>query len=443
MVVMLILTIVLAAFAPLMTKRRTVDLSSPWRYATNNSDIYYGLGEKQTAMIGQNSKSSSDSDSRLLIKTAENTQNHILLKSPEQDALVRLASDSILIGSGYKNLNLSNNGQVSALGAGALENLTTGIRNTAIGASALLGLSETSLTGNSNTAVGANALKYNSSGSSNVAAGESALTKNTTGQYNVAIGNNALMNNILGEGNTAVGYMTGFYTSGDNNTMVGHKACINVYGSNKTCIGANSGPESFNYGNDEIIYLGTKDSTVYIPGNLIVGKQSFLGPSLSAKSAVWMRAWQESGWLAVDVHADTRHTLHFTNVDSGSDVPHGGKYPDWVGNIISDRRLKNVGKLSSDGLEKIRQLKVYNYTLKNDKKITPRVGVIAQDLKKVFPHAVVKGSDGYLRIRQEDMFYAVINAIKQLDGDYQRLQKENQELKARLDKIEKVIDELK
>ena len=69
MVVMLILTIVLAAFAPLMTKRRTVDLSSPWRYATNNSDIYYGLGAKQSAMIGQNSKASGDLDSRLIINT--------------------------------------------------------------------------------------------------------------------------------------------------------------------------------------------------------------------------------------------------------------------------------------------------------------------------------------------------------------------------------------
>ena len=76
MVVMLILTIVLAAFAPLMTKRRTVDLSSPWRYATNNSDIYYGLGAKQTAMIGKNNKSSSDIDSKLLIN-ADSQQAHI------------------------------------------------------------------------------------------------------------------------------------------------------------------------------------------------------------------------------------------------------------------------------------------------------------------------------------------------------------------------------
>ena len=40
---------------------------------------------------------------------------------------------------------------------------------------------------------------------------------------------------------------------------------------------------------------------------------------------------------------------------------------------------------------------------------------MAQDLMKIFPDAVWKGEDGFYRIRMEDMFYAVINAIKELD----------------------------
>ena len=54
----------------------------------------------------------------------------------------------------------------------------------------------------------------------------------------------------------------------------------------------------------------------------------------------------------------------------------------------SDRRLKNVGEVFTGGLNKIKQLKVYNYTFKEDENKTPRVGVIAQDLQKVFPDAV-------------------------------------------------------
>ena len=54
MVVMLILSIVLAAMAPVITTRSKTDQSSPWKYSEGNlSDAYYGLGDSQTAMIGQ------------------------------------------------------------------------------------------------------------------------------------------------------------------------------------------------------------------------------------------------------------------------------------------------------------------------------------------------------------------------------------------------------
>ena len=84
--------------------------------------------------------------------------------------------------------------------------------------------------------------------------------------------------------------------------------------------------------------------------------------------------------------------------------------------LTSDRRLKNVGEVFKGGLAELRKLEVFNYTFKNDKDKTPRVGVMAQDLQKIFPNAVTKGEDGYLRIRMEDMFYAVVNAVKELDN---------------------------
>ena len=130
----------------------------------------------------------------------------------------------------------------------------------------------------------------------------------------------------------------------------------------------------------------------------------------------------------------------------------------------SDSRLKHIGSEYKAGLDKIKQLKPFNYTFKKDAEKTPRVGVIAQDLQKIFPDAVKKGSDGFFTVRMEDMFYAVVNAVKELDQrlakleasvveilrsvkenkdtikqlqkDNERLQKENNELKARLDRIE-------
>ena len=35
-------------------------------------------------------------------------------------------------------------------------------------------------------------------------------------------------------------------------------------------------------------------------------------------------------------------------------------------------------------------------------------------MQKIFPDAVTKDKNGYLKIRFEDMFYALINSIKQL-----------------------------
>ena len=90
-------------------------------------------------------------------------------------------------------------------------------------------------------------------------------------------------------------------------------------------------------------------------------------------------------------------------------------------------------------MDKIRALKVFNYTFKKDKTKEPHVGVMAQDLQKVFPDAVKKGADGFLTIRMEDMFYAVINAVKELDSRVTALEKENAELKVRLERLEAKI----
>ena len=106
---------------------------------------------------------------------------------------------------------------------------------------------------------------------------------------------------------------------------------------------------------------------------------------------------------------------------------------------------------------------MFDYTFKKDENKTPRVGVMAQDLEKIFPNAVTKGDDGYLRIRMEDMFYAVVNAVKQLDklvqevvedvkelvikiGDFETqlktLTDENKELKEKNIELEKRIEAL-
>lgn len=127
-----------------------------------------------------------------------------------------------------------------------------------------------------------------------------------------------------------------------------------------------------------------------------------------------------------------------------------------TGEVSSDLRLKNVGQPFEKGLELLSQLKIYNFTFKNDKQKVPQVGVIAQDLKRIFPDAVTKDDRGYYKIRRDEMFYSAVNSVKELYEkisdlakrvvtDVERiviLKKENKKLKDKLIMLSKELDNL-
>ncbi len=206
------------------------------------------------------------------------------------------------------------------------------------------------------------------------------------------------------------------------------------------------------------IVLGTDRDTVYIPGNLRVDGNVELG--VKADKYVALRINEGladgGGW-------------NFFGRPAFKDGDYSGHRIITLSNITceaqlkSDRRLKNVGEKYTAGLDELKKLDFYHFTFKKDEAKTPMVGVMAQDLQKVFPDAVTKGEDGYLRIRIEDMFYAVINAVKELDSKISEivadvtsikttiksqqetidsLQKENAELKEEIKSIEKRIEKL-
>lgn len=126
----------------------------------------------------------------------------------------------------------------------------------------------------------------------------------------------------------------------------------------------------------------------------------------------------------------------------------------------SDARLKNISGDNTAGLKEINALEVKNYTYKNDEKKVPHVGVIAQQLQKIFPNSVTENNEGYLMIRTEEIFYAMVNSIKELCSQIQDLtakitgldkritelenenailKKQNEEFEKRLTKLEKKI----
>ena len=257
-------------------------------------------------------------------------------------------------------------------------------------------------------------------------------------------------------------------------TAIGYGACNSVYGSNdgsRICIGYNSAgttnntPESFSTDSGEHIFIGGRPNpintsseihsfagrsileihnntvngntvgNVVINSNLVVRGNFF--PSNDSGGVVYneFKNTQEIGAeipyyrCNSDSYEDilsyyarvckgltlsnpkSINVLYYRgNCSTSGGYPSGGNCP----NIVSsDIRLKTDISENNDGIDKISALKVYNYTFKTEPDIN-RTGVIAQELQKIFPDAVSKDENGYLKIRMEDMFYALVNSVKQL-----------------------------
>ena len=528
MVVMLIMSIALAAVAPVMTTKMKTDKSiassSPWKWSNQGVGPHaYFASSRQPipmAMIGQDN-AANDDNGRLIINT-QNDYAHILFKNGGNSlARIFVNGDSVI----FNDSEQLGGSETAAFGPGALRN-NNGDMNTAVGSRALI--SNTS--GSENVAVGANSLATNTTGTGNVAVGSGTLSLNTSSN-NTAIGDGAANRNSSGSQNTAIGSSALFQNrTGSRNTAIGSGACQNVTGSNNTCIGTSTGPQAGYHneltGSSNNTFIGNGSGTTYLRGNVVIDGNLTVTGSSTHNNGLTVNnrlttlnnglsvfngyttlynnlevfngranlynglSVYNGGPTTLDVNGRARVTgkllvydyslLHqvavFTGEGWNSRYRWGTLYMDdddddndyalfdsdggvqrfvqgMINEFSSDRRLKYVGSENKSGLDKIKQLKVFNYTFKKDPQKTPRVGVIAQDLQKVFPNAVKTGRDGFLKIRTEDILYALVNAVKEIDvkiseilkqvqndkTEIKQLKQENAELKARLDKLEQKL----
>lgn len=584
MIVLLILTVIFAAFAPIITKRKLSSYKSSnaiWnKYnETKGFDAYFDPSNTKntgTAFFGVKPDSHGSVTStltplsRVVIRSGPVTSGNKLQRQI-QFRFGRLAGNAdekkygkfagtwlmdrqnVLLGGAYPNLDntpdnieardnvaigyqsmnaLKNAQGNTALGLSALSENISGKYNTAIGYNAGSALHESYNTyigagagekasGSRNTAVGYQA-GYENSGSVNVFVGANA-GRTGSGSYNVGIGYDALRS-VSGDYNVAIG--TGALknlTTGSYNTAIGYNACQYVTtGSHKTCIGYNSGPGAntqtsymsatgswsrgqtvsdylgsktdnlertyiggrpYNYGGDAVMEIhnvggtnsnlinnpGVKsNTTTVINGNLIVRGRAMMtiGSKLwsfvevdpkgsSAENSMGYYSNNNVGTILAGNQQD--YTVCYdTKVNTGI-LPVKLKGGVCLDSTSSDRRLKNIGTRNLAGLKELNQLKIYDYTFKNDKSKHSQIGVMAQDLQKVFPNSVFEGPDGYLRIRWDEMFFASINAIKELDRkivslvnratkvetQIAKLEQENISLKTQVDALSVRVEKLK
>ncbi len=111
-------------------------------------------------------------------------------------------------------------------------------------------------------------------------------------------------------------------------------------------------------------------------------------------------------------------------------------------NVTSDRRFKKNVKSIDNALVKTKQLNGYTYNwnklAQRQKGVTSddeQIGVLAQELEKVFPQLVKTDEDGFKAVNYTALTAVLIEAIKDLSTEVESLKEENTELKAGLSKV--------
>ena len=577
LIVLVVIAILFAAMAPIVTKRRNgADIAneSVWNYVNDDDqmDAFYDPGMRtwtSTAVFGFTPSKLESPYAKTIIK-AKPKQRMIQFRYGSGSGISTGSlflddkNNIYLTSNNDKLVNTDKSKSTTAAGLGALSNRSDVTYSVALGSDAFKGDKDTSSTNDTIiNAIGSASSKNLKGVSTTTAIGALSNQSRINPVYTVAIGGQSLAsfdyqpqksvyvgystgagekntsivayNTILGssypggEGsnsNTILGYnsYTNGYEAAKHVTAVGAYTCNSIKGvksdsanAGRTCIGYGSGreynntPDAFTQDDYDRVFLGgtplggfngrgvvevhnintsytalmtdeagAHGATESLPSNSVVmnsnivvrgglytySPRKLVGHRPIGIDPAWTNTFVCNGdyYLSVSgrrgYHCNPGANFGTPGEKSESFFEAGNtcggldKYPTGTSGCpnlktTSDRRLKDNISENNSGLKEILTLKPYEYIFKSDKKKTPQVGVIAQDLQKVFPNSVHQSEDGYLHIRWDEMFYAMINAIKTLDkkvvqiaSDITGMESDVKQLKSSHSKIQKQIASL-
>ena len=182
---------------------------------------------------------------------------------------------------------------------------------------------------------------------------------------------------------------------------------------------------------DEILKLNPASSTsIYDSGNTALSATSimassgpglFLFPNTITATSLTSSAATTAGSLTVDsVVMDGTTIGHSSDSDlmtlaSGSLTVAGDV------TISSDARLKSNIVALGPTLMSLLQIEAKSYTMKDDTEQKQKIGLLAQEVQKVFPELVSEDKNGMLAVNYQALVPVLINALKEQEDNYNQL----------------------
>ena len=173
------------------------------------------------------------------------------------------------------------------------------------------------------------------------------------------------------------------------------------------------------------------NGSIYTPAYMNFSSGS--GQMYIAQANQISSSFNSTDFLIYNTTASSGRVIVATNAGSGAvGVILNNNATSW--SSYSDERLKNINGNIENAVDKLLTLRTVDYSWKSDSTNKHNLGLIAQDIQKVFPQIVDedKNKEKLLMVRYTELIPVLVKAIQEQNQLIKELQQEIQDLKKQI-----------
>jgi hypothetical protein len=306
-------------------------------------------------------------------------------------------------------------------------------------------------TGQLNTFLGINSGNANLTGNENVNLGGESGKWNSTGSYNVNLGTGAGFSNTNGNYNIMIGEYTGVsLTSGSSNIFIGPGAGGGLTNTSNKLFIENSTADN----NNALIYGDFASDYLKINGNVDIRNVLHLTSTgqvlyVNNAEALYYNGTLFSWGFGATYNYFAKPITIGTSGNPGSYmlVVNGNAYSygSWASSDV--RWKKNIIPIGNP-INKIIRLDGVNYEWRTDEfplnnfDHGKQIGLIAQDVEKIFPELVRTDNNGYKAVSYDKLSVLLLEGMKEQQKQIESYRSENENLKSKLQTLQEKVEQI-